>query len=153
MFKRALLLGADNAVLIKRISIDSLDTAALIRRLITLENYELALLSNSASDNAGGQTAPTLASLLGWPRLSNAPKLVFANGHLRALCLSNRERVWFEIGLPCTIACNERKRERGGRKKKERKKEKGKERVGGFPPHQSKACELVRANRCQTQAR
>lgn len=90
VFKRVLLLGADDAVLIKRVSLDSLDTAALIRRLITLEGYELALLSNSSSDNGSGQTAPALASLLGWPHLSNVAKLVFANGRLRALCPLDR---------------------------------------------------------------
>lgn len=93
VFKRALLLGADDAVLIKHISLDALDAAALIRRLITLENYELVLLSNSSSDNGSGQTAPALASLLGWPHLSNATKLVFANDHLRVLCLSGGGRV------------------------------------------------------------
>ncbi|AUG33897.1 Electron transfer flavoprotein small subunit [Candidatus Hodgkinia cicadicola] len=106
VFKRALLLGADDAMLIKRVSVDALDTAALIRRLTTLENYELVLLSNSSSDNGSGQTAPALASLLGWPHLSSATKLVFANGRLRVLCLSNGGRVWFEVGLPCIIACN-----------------------------------------------
>ncbi|XXN13620.1 MAG: hypothetical protein AAI902_00875 [Candidatus Hodgkinia cicadicola] len=106
VFRRVLLLGADDAVLIKRVSADSLNTAALIRRLTTLENYELVLLSNSSSDNGSGQTAPALASLLDWPHLSNATKLVWANGHLRVLCLLDRARVWFEIGLPCIIACD-----------------------------------------------
>lgn len=93
VFKRALLLGADDAVLIKRVSVDSLNTAALIRRLTTLESYELVLLSNSSCDNGSGQTAPALASLLGWPHLSSATKLVFANGRLRVLCLLDRARV------------------------------------------------------------
>ncbi|AUG91546.1 Electron transfer flavoprotein small subunit [Candidatus Hodgkinia cicadicola] len=106
VFKRVLLLGADDAVLIKRVSLGSLETAALIRRLITLESYELVLLSNSSSDNGSGQTAPALASLLGWPHLSNVAKLVWANGQLRVLCLLDRGFAWFEIDLPCVIACN-----------------------------------------------
>ncbi len=106
VFKRVLALGADDAVLIRHTSASALNTAALIRRLVTLESYELVLLSNSSSDNGSGQTAPAAASLLGWAHLSNVIKLVGLCGRLHALCLLDRGRAWFEINLPCVIACN-----------------------------------------------
>ncbi|XXM93314.1 MAG: hypothetical protein AAI946_00920 [Candidatus Hodgkinia cicadicola] len=109
-FKRVLAMGADDAVLIRRTDgiADALNTAALIRRLVTLEGYELVLLSNSSSDNGSGQVAPALASLLNWAHLSNVTRLAHIGRTLRAACLLDKGYALFEISLPCIIACNAR---------------------------------------------
>ncbi|ATY93612.1 Electron transfer flavoprotein small subunit [Candidatus Hodgkinia cicadicola] len=107
-FKQTLAIGADDAILIKHseADIDSLSKAALIRRLVTLEEYELVLLGNKSSDNGSGQTAQVLASMLGWPHLSNVTRLKRVGERLRASSLSGEARAWFNVSLPCVIACD-----------------------------------------------
>ncbi len=71
-------------MLIKRISIDSLDTPALIGRLSNI----MVLSSNSSSDDGGS------ASLLARAHLSNATKLAFANGLLARVMSIETENVF-----------------------------------------------------------
>ncbi|XXM90133.1 hypothetical protein AADW59_00920 [Candidatus Hodgkinia cicadicola] len=106
--KCAFAMGADDTVLIKHADANALDVAALIRRLVVLENYELVLLSNRSSDNESGQTPPALAELLGWTHLSNVVKLKRMQASLHALCLLEEGRAWFKVSLPCVLACNAR---------------------------------------------
>ncbi|XXN19746.1 MAG: hypothetical protein AAJB65_00860 [Candidatus Hodgkinia cicadicola] len=107
-FKRALAIGADDAVLIKHseANIDSLSKAALIKRLALLEGFELILFSNKSCDNESGQTAQVVASMLGWVHLSNVVRLTRNDKGMRVACLLNKGRVWFGASLPCVLACN-----------------------------------------------
>ncbi|HWG89665.1 MAG TPA: electron transfer flavoprotein subunit beta/FixA family protein [Candidatus Thermoplasmatota archaeon] len=82
--KEVLAMGCDDALLLRDEKFTKADTAEKARLLAAavkkLGDVELVLAAEESADSHSGQTGPRVAEHLGWPLLSYATDLKFANG-------------------------------------------------------------------------
>ena len=79
--RTALAMGADRAILVQTdVELQPLAVAKLIKAVVEKEQPQLIILGKQAIDDDANQTGQMLAALLGWPQVTNASKLVIADG-------------------------------------------------------------------------
>ncbi|KTD42031.1 electron transfer flavoprotein subunit beta/FixA family protein [Legionella parisiensis] len=82
--RHALALGADRAILIRtQDSLESLNVAKILKKIIDDENPNLVLMGKQAIDGDNNQTPQMLASLLNWPQATYASKIEASADHLQ----------------------------------------------------------------------
>lgn len=105
IMRKALAIGADEAIRIDADTIDSFQIASEIAHVSSSNGYDLILLGKETIDYNGSNVGGMLAGLLEAPFISNAIKLdVAAN-----VGLVEREKQGgtevLEVQLPCVISC------------------------------------------------
>ena len=92
----ALAMGADRGVLLCDMAFagaDTLATAAVLAAGIrSAGDFDLVLCGNESVDGATGQVPAQLAEALGWPRVTYARKIEFADGGKALPLLSARSK-------------------------------------------------------------
>ncbi len=86
---------------------DGLNIAKILRRLISIEKYDLVLVGTQSSDTEGGFVGPALAGLLNWPQLSGVQKLdEMNNNNLTVQCTLKCGYAKINLSLPCVLICD-----------------------------------------------
>jgi electron transfer flavoprotein beta subunit len=85
--RKALAMGADNAVMVSDPGLEGSDvwgTAYALAAAIRKIGFDLVLTSTQSTDAGTGEVPGALAEYLGVPGLTNAKKIEFADGRIRA---------------------------------------------------------------------
>ncbi len=112
ILKYALAMGANEAIFFNVINsnlskLDGLNIAKILRRLITIEKYDLVLVGTQSSDTEGGFVGPALAGLLNWTQLNGVKKLdEMNNNNLTVQCILKCGHAKVILPLPCVLICD-----------------------------------------------
>jgi electron transfer flavoprotein beta subunit len=83
ILRHALALGADRAILVRtQDSLESLNIAKILKKVVDNEKPNLVLLGKQAIDGDNNQTPQMLAALLNWPQATYASKVEAGEGCL-----------------------------------------------------------------------
>jgi electron transfer flavoprotein beta subunit len=107
VIKKALALGADDAVRIDAEPIDALFTATQIYEFAKNEAFDLILMGRESSDFNGGIVHGMVAEMLGWQCITPCMKLDIASQKATMLREIEGGKEKLEASLPLVIGCQE----------------------------------------------
>lgn len=106
--RRALAMGADEAVLIERpAGADELTTAHLLAGWASAKQWDLVLAGNVSVDTGAGQTAVRFAEILGLPHVAAALKIEAAGGRATIQRDAEGDTEVIEVALPALITAQQ----------------------------------------------
>ena len=110
--RKALSMGADKAVHVLDDGMhgsDMVQTAwVLAKALGTIENAELVIAGNEATDGTGGAVPAIIAEYLGLPQLTHVRKLDVADGKVIGVRETDDGVFTLEASLPAVVSVNEK---------------------------------------------
>ncbi|MCS6821079.1 MAG: electron transfer flavoprotein subunit beta/FixA family protein [Microscillaceae bacterium] len=105
--RKALAIGADNAIRVNAEPTDAYFVAYQIAEVAKKENFDLILMGRESSDYNGGQVHGMVGELLGIPSVSPVMKLDL-NGNVATLAREiEGGKEYLEISLPFVAGCQE----------------------------------------------
>lgn len=103
--RHALALGADKAILIRTDhSLESLNIAKILKKIIEQEQPSLVLLGKQAIDGDNNQTPQMLASLLNWPQATYASKVTVQDNALQVTREIDGGLETIKVQLPAIVS-------------------------------------------------
>ena len=105
--RKALAIGADEAIRVNTEPADSRYVAEQIVRVAREDNYDLILMGRESIDFNSGVVHGMVGELLGWPSVSPVMKLDIENGTARMECEIEGGRAFLEHPLPLVAGCQE----------------------------------------------
>jgi electron transfer flavoprotein beta subunit len=110
--RKALSMGADKAVHVVDDSLhgsDLLQTAKVLAAAIrTVENVDLVIAGNEASDGQGGAVPAVLAELLGYPQLTHAREVTVDGDTVKVTRETDEGLTHLEATLPAVLSVGEK---------------------------------------------
>jgi len=110
--RKALSMGADSAVHLSDEALAGSDAVATARVLATavgtVEDVDLVLAGNEASDGRGGAMAAMVAELLGFPALTHAREIAVAGGDLTVRRETDDGVTHLKAALPAVVSVGEK---------------------------------------------
>jgi len=110
--RKALSMGADKAVHVVDDSLhgsDLLQTAKVLAAAIrTVENVDLVIAGNEASDGQGGAVPAVLAELLGFPQLTHARQVTVEGDTVKVTRETDEGLTHLEATLPAVLSVGEK---------------------------------------------
>ncbi|WP_131780335.1 electron transfer flavoprotein subunit beta/FixA family protein [Legionella bozemanae] len=103
--RHALALGADRAILVRtQDSLESLNIAKILKKIIDDEKPDLVLMGKQAIDGDNNQTPQMLASLLNWPQATYASKIEASSDHLQVTREIDGGLETINVRLPAVVS-------------------------------------------------
>lgn len=103
--RHALALGADRAILVHTpASLESLNVAKVLKKIVDDEQPALVLLGKQAIDGDNNQTPQMLAALLDWPQATYASKLEAHSDHLEVTREIDGGLETLSVKLPAVVS-------------------------------------------------
>lgn len=103
--RHALALGADRAILIHtEDSLESLNIAKILKKIIDDEKPDLVLMGKQAIDGDNNQTPQMLAALLNWPQATYASKIEAMSDHLQVTREIDGGLETISVHLPAVVS-------------------------------------------------
>jgi electron transfer flavoprotein beta subunit len=110
--RKALSMGADKAIHVVDDALhgsDMLQTAKVLAAAIgTVEDVDLVIAGNEASDGSGGAVPAMLAELLGYPQLTHAREVTVEGTTVKVTRETEEGLTHLEAGLPAVISVAEK---------------------------------------------
>jgi electron transfer flavoprotein beta subunit len=105
--RKALAIGADDAIRVNAVATDALFVAEQIAHVARQNSYDLILMGRESIDFNGGQVHGMVGELLGWPSVSPVMKLE-VQGNIATLAREiEGGKEYLEINLPFVAGCQE----------------------------------------------
>lgn len=105
--RKALAMGADNAILIENTEpIDSPGVASELASLVIEKGFDVVLMGKQATDDDNNQAGQMLAAKLGWPQATFACKVEPAQGSISVTRETDSGTETLELPLPCLITAD-----------------------------------------------
>lgn len=102
--RSALALGADRAIHIETdLTLDSINIAKVLQKIISEEAPELIILGKQAIDSDNNQTGQMLAALTDYPQATFASKIVVENNHVAVTREVDNGLQTLQLSLPAII--------------------------------------------------
>ena len=105
--RKALAIGADDAVRINAEPVDSYYVACQIAEHVKANNYDLVLMGRESIDFNGGVVHGMVGELLGWPSVSPVMKLDLDGNTAKLAREIEGGKEYMEISLPFVAGCQE----------------------------------------------
>jgi electron transfer flavoprotein beta subunit len=110
--RKALSMGADKAVHVVDDALhgaDMLQTAKVLAKAIgTVEDVDLIIAGNEASDGTGGAIPAMLAELLGYPQLTHAREVTVEGSTIKVTRETEEGLTHLEANLPAVVSVSEK---------------------------------------------
>jgi electron transfer flavoprotein beta subunit len=110
--RKALSMGADKAVHVVDDALhgaDMLQTARVLAKAIgTVEDVDLIIAGNEASDGTGGAIPAMLAELLGYPQLTHAREVTVDGSSIKVTRETEEGLTHLEANLPAVVSVSEK---------------------------------------------
>ena len=110
--RKALSMGADKAVHVVDDALhgaDMLQTAKVLAKAIgTVEDVDLIIAGNEASDGTGGAIPAMLAELLGYPQLTHAREVTVEGSAIKVTRETEEGLTHLEANLPAVVSVSEK---------------------------------------------
>jgi electron transfer flavoprotein beta subunit len=110
--RKALSMGADKAVHVVDDALhgaDMLQTANVLAKAIgTVEDVDLIIAGNEASDGSGGAIPAMLAELLGYPQLTHAREVTVEGSAIKVTRETEEGLTHLEANLPAVVSVSEK---------------------------------------------
>lgn len=104
---KALAIGADQAIRVDKIPLDSLDVAKEIVAVAKTESYDLILMGRESIDFNGGVVHGMVAEMLGLPCVSPVMKLDIEKDFAKVIKEVEGGKEELEVTLPAVFGCQE----------------------------------------------
>ncbi len=105
--RKALAIGADDAIRINAEPTDAYFVASQIAAIAQKENYDLILMGRESSDYNGGQVHGMVGEMLGIPSLSPVMKLDIEGNTAKMAREIEGGKEYLEASLPLVLGCQE----------------------------------------------
>lgn len=105
--RKALAIGADDAIRIDAEPTDAYFVAQQIAEVAKAENYDLIMMGRESSDYNGGQVHGMVGEMLGIPSLSPVMKLDIEGGVAQMAREIEGGKEYLEASLPLVLGCQE----------------------------------------------
>ncbi|HAS45870.1 MAG TPA: electron transfer flavoprotein subunit alpha [Microscillaceae bacterium] len=105
--RKALAIGADDAIRIDAEPTDAYFVAQQIAEVAKAENYDLIMMGRESSDYNGGQVHGMVGEMLGIPSLSPVMKLDIEDGVAKMAREIEGGKEYLEASLPLVLGCQE----------------------------------------------
>jgi electron transfer flavoprotein beta subunit len=105
--RKALAIGADDAIRIDAEPTDAFFVANQIAQIAQAENYDLILMGRESSDYNGGQVHGMVGEMLGIPSLSPVMKLDIEGNTAKLAREIEGGKEYLEANLPLVLGCQE----------------------------------------------
>lgn len=103
--RHALALGADKAILVRtEQTLESLNIAKILQKLVDNEQPALVLLGKQAIDGDNNQTPQMLAALLGWPQATFASQIMINDNALEVTREIDGGLETVKVNLPAVVS-------------------------------------------------
>lgn len=103
--RHALALGADRAILVRtEQTLESLNIAKTLQKIVDNEKPDLALLGKQAIDGDNNQTPQMLAALLGWSQATNASQITINDNALEVTREIDGGLEMVKVHLPAIVS-------------------------------------------------
>ena len=104
IIRKALAMGAGDAIRVDGIAKDGMYVAAQIAEQAKLGEYDLVLTGRESIDYNGGQVQGLVAEMLGWPIINVATSIDIANNTVTATRDIDGGRETVSASLPCVVS-------------------------------------------------
>lgn len=105
--RKALAIGADDAIRIDAEPTDAYFVAQQIAEVAKAENYDLIMMGRESSDYNGGQVHGMVGEILGIPSLSPVMKVDIVDGVVKMAREIEGGKEYLEASLPLVLGCQE----------------------------------------------
>lgn len=105
--RKALAIGADDAIRVNAFPVDALFVANQIAHFAKAGNYDLILMGRESIDFNGGQVHSMVGELMGWPSVSPVMKLDIAGSKATLQREIEGGKEYMELDLPFVAGCQE----------------------------------------------
>ncbi|MCZ6692942.1 MAG: electron transfer flavoprotein subunit beta/FixA family protein [Bacteroidetes bacterium] len=107
VIRKALAIGADDAIRINSFPKDSFFVAKQIAEVVKKGGYDLVLMGRESSDFNGGQVHGMVGEMVGLPVVSPVMKLDIENGKAKIAREIDGGKEFLEVNLPFIAGCQE----------------------------------------------
>ena len=107
VIRKALAIGADDAIRINSFPKDSFFVAKQIAEVVKKGGYDLVLMGRESSDFNGGQVHGMVGEMVGLPVVSPVMKLDIENGKAKIAREMDGGKEFLEVNLPFIAGCQE----------------------------------------------
>ena len=107
VIRKALAIGADDAIRVNTFPKDAFFVAKQIAEVVKKGGYDLVLMGRESSDFNGGQVHGMVGEMVGLPAVSPVMKLDIENGKAKIAREIDGGKEFLEVNLPFIAGCQE----------------------------------------------